>query len=82
MIHETAESFLQSIAKKGGVAVSTGDMSPMLISIVQAHSDFYVDADGKGFGRLDTWNHPVDRDKQVSKLIGDVSVGDIPTRGV
>jgi hypothetical protein len=60
MQHPTAESFLLSLATRGGVVVSSGDMSPELISIVQVHSDWYVMPNGLGFGRVDKWDHPAD----------------------
>lgn len=63
--HETAESFLESLAQKGGVIVSSGDMSPCLISIVQNESDWFVLPSGLGFGRLDKWTCPEDVEKQV-----------------
>jgi hypothetical protein len=72
MEHTTAESFLQSLATKGGVIVSSGDMSSMLVSTVQAHSDWFVLPNGLGFGRLDKWDCPKD---QVPKVTGDIQVG-------
>lgn len=58
MEHTTAESFLHALATKGGVIVSSGDMPRCLVSMVQAHADWYVLPNGMGFGRLDKWEHP------------------------
>jgi len=62
-----ADGILDALAKRGGVIVSTGDLSEMLISIARANSDFYVNAEGLGFARLDRWNCPDDIEKQVTK---------------
>ena len=72
MEHTTAESFLQSLATRGGVIVSSGDMPSMLVAIVQANTDWFVLPGGLGFGRLDKWDCPKDK---VPKVTGDVTVG-------
>lgn len=60
MHHPTAESLLLALASKGGVVVSSADMSQGLIAWVQAEGDWYAMPHGLGFARLDIWNHPAD----------------------